>query len=727
MSQLLYRVGHGAGSHPWRVLAAWIVIAVSVLMLNSSVGGEPDETFRLPGSDSQHAADLLTERFPGQTLYTSNVVFHSPDGLDDAEVKEAVQTTVAQLGDGAHVLSVTDPYDPRSPTISDDGTTGIATIGYDVERTTSAMYDEAERATQVARDAGVQVEYDTGLGYASGDQGGDGSEIIGVAVAVVVLAVAFGSIVAMGLPIGVALLAILIGSSTVGVLAGFASVPQIATIVGLMLGLGVGIDYALFILARHRQNLDDGMEVSDAIGLANATAGLSVVFAGVTVILALVGVQISGIPMLAMMGWGAAIMVAVTMLAAVTLLPALLGIFGRRVNSLRIPFVRRARADNPRSASARWVALVLRHPVGVGLGAALVLAVLSVPVASMRLGFADAGNDAPSMTTRKAYDLQAEAYGPGTNGPFWVVLEGGREPLSDEVAQQVVDSTEDTTGVAAVTPAVFNETRDLAVFVVTPTTAPQDEETSELLSRLRDTTLPDALASSDVDAYVTGGTALAADVSDQLGSRMPLFLGAVIGLSFLILTVVFRSVLVPLKAAILNLLGIGASYGVVVAVFQWGWGAALIGVEETIPIMPLAPMLMFAILFGLSMDYEVFLLSRVREQYRQHGDSRRAVVEGVGATGRVITSAALIMIAVFGSFVLASDPTTKLFGIGLGVAVLLDVTLVRMMLVPAAMSVLGDRAWWLPGWLERFLPRIDLDAGSAGHATEDHEDVAVHM
>lgn len=723
MSQLLYRIGRGASTHPWRVLAAWTVIAVSVLMLNSSVGGESDETFRLPGADSQHAADLIAERFPGQTLYTSNVVFHEPGGITTPEVKSAVQEAVTRLGEGAHVLSVTDPYDPQAPTISDDGTTGIATIGFDVERTTAAMYDEADRATQAARDVGVQVEYDTGLGYASGEQGEGGSEVIGVAVAVVVLAVAFGSVVAMGLPIGVALLAILIGSSSVGILAGFASVPQIATIVGLMLGLGVGIDYALFILSRHRQNLDDGMSVPDAVGLANATAGLSVVFAGATVILALVGVQVSGIPMLAMMGWGAAIMVAVTMLAAVTLLPALLGLFGRRVNSLRIPFVRRVRADNPRSASARWVGRVLRHPVGFGVAAALVLAVLSVPVASLRLGFADAGNDAPEMTTRKAYDLQAEAYGPGTNGPLWVVLESGAEPLSDVDVQEVVNSTAGASGVAAVTPGVFNESRDMAVFVVTPTTAPQDEKTSELLTRLRDETLPDALSQSDVDAYVTGGTALAADVSSRLESRMPLFLGAVIGLSFLILTVVFRSVLVPLKAAILNLLGIGASYGVVVAIFQWGWGASLIGVHETIPIMPLAPMLMFAILFGLSMDYEVFLLTRVRERYRAHGDARRAVVEGVGATGRVITSAALIMIAVFGSFVLASDPTTKVFGIGLGVAVLLDVTLVRMVLVPAAMSLLGDRAWWLPAWLDRALPRIDLDADD--HSTRSAQETTL--
>ena len=725
MSRFLYRVGRAAGTHPWRMLAAWIVLAFTVLMLNSAVGGESDESFRLPGAESQQAADALSDRFPEQALYSSNVVFHADEGLTSPEARAAIGQAVQRLGDGQHVTSVTDPFDPRAPTLSEDGTTAIATVGFDIERSTKAMYDAAQSATEPARDAGVEVEYDTGLGYASGESG-EGSEMVGILVAIVVLAVAFGSIVAMGLPIGVTLLAIMIGTSGLGILAGYASVPQIASVVGLMLGLGVGIDYALFVLSRHRQNLEAGMEVPEAVGHANATAGLSVVFAGVTVILAIVGVQLSGIPMLAMMGWGAAIMVAVTVLAAVTLLPALLGIARRRVNSLRIPFVRRRSAEDQDSASARWAARVLRRPVAFGVSAVLLLGVLAVPVFSMRLGFADAGNDAPSMTTRRAYDLVADAYGPGTNGPFWVVLESSG-PVPEDLARDVGRAAGAAEGVAAVSPPVFNADRELAMLVVTPTTSPQDEQTSELLSRLRDGTLEEPLRGTDVEAFVTGSTALGEDVARQLQDRMPLFLGAVIGLSFLILMVLFRSVMVPLKAAVLNLLGVGAAYGVVVAVFQWGWGASLIGVEETVPIMPLAPMLMFAILFGLSMDYEVFLLSRVRERYLEHGDARRAVVEGVGATGRVITSAALIMIAVFGSFVLQSDPTTKIFGIGLGVAVLLDVTLIRMVLVPAAMGLLGDRAWWLPGWLDRLLPRIDIegpayDAPAAGTQADDTGD-----
>ncbi len=724
MSRLLHRLGQGAGARPWRVVAAWIVAAFALLMLNSAVGGEPDETFRLPGADSQRAADALSDRFPEQSLYSANVVFHSPDGLTSPAVRRAIETAVDRLADGPHVTSVTNPYDPRGPTLSEDRTTAVATVGFDVERSTRAMYDAAQSATEPVRETGVQVEYDTGLGYAGGESGG-GSEMVGILVAVVVLAVAFGSIVAMGLPIGVTLLAIMVGTSSLGVLAGVASVPQIANVVGLMLGLGVGIDYALFVLSRHRQNLEAGMSVPEAVGRANATAGLSVVFAGVTVMLAIIGVQVSGIPMLAMMGWGAAIMVAVTVLAAITLLPALLGIAGRRVNSVRIPFVRARSAGERDSGSARWAARVLRRPVAFGASAVLLLGVLAIPVFSMRLGFADAGNDAPSMTTRRAYDLVADAYGPGTNGPLWVVLESASGPLPAGTAAEVARAADDTEGVASVSPAVFNADRELAVIVVTPTTSPQDARTSALLERLRDDSLERPLRGAEVDAFVTGGTALADDVSRQLQDRMPLFLGAVIGLSFLILMVLFRSLLVPLKAAALNLLSVGAAYGVVVAIFQWGWGAGLIGLEETVPIMPLAPMLMFAILFGLSMDYEVFLLSRVRERYLEHGDAHRAVVEGVGSTGRVITSAALIMIAVFGSFVLQDDPTTKVFGIGLGVAVLLDVTLVRMVLVPAAMGLLGARAWWLPSWLGRLLPRIDVEIpADTAPPTDSPADVA---
>jgi RND superfamily putative drug exporter len=710
MSHLLYKIGNLAGRHPWRIIGAWVFLAGAVFMVNSSHGGGYDETFSLPGSESQAAADAIQDRFPQETLYSSNVILHSDEGLTAPATRAAVEQAVQKLSEGPHVIAVSSPYDPRGPTVSADGKTAFATVGFDTEKIGLSEYDAAEKAVQGLRDAGIQVEYDGGLGYAKVSGGGN-SELIGILMAIIILAIAFGSLVAMSLPIVAALTAIVVGSSAIGIMAGIVAVPEVTGVVAIMLGLGVGIDYALFILSRHRQNLAAGLSVPVAIGRANATAGLSVLFAGVTVIVAILGLKVAGIPMMTMMGYGSAIMVAVVMLAAITLLPAMLGVVKHRVNSARVPFIRPKATYDPDGSSAQWAARVVARPVRYGGAAALALGILAIPVFSMHLGFADAGNDAPTSTTRKAYDLMADGYGPGTNGPFQVVVDADGGKLPATTLERVTTAVADQSGVASVDTPVTNQAGDLAIITVTPTTSPQDARTSDLLQHLRADTIPAAVAGSDVHVSVTGSTALTVDVSSRLQQRMAWFLGAVIGLSFLVLMVVFRSVLVPLKAAALNVLGVAAAYGVVVAVFQWGWGASLIGVHETVPIMPLAPMLMFAILFGLSMDYEVFLMSRVREQYRKHLDPSRAVIEGVGSTARVITSAALIMISVFASFILDVDVTTKMFGIGLSVAVFLDVTLVRMILVPAAMSLLGHRAWWLPQWLDRLLPTIDIEGG----------------
>jgi RND superfamily putative drug exporter len=690
------------------VLGAWILIAVAAFALNSSIGGAANDTFTLPGAESQRAADALNDRFPSQSVYTSQVVLHSDEGLTTPEAKRAVADGVTALGGVPHAVGVSNPFDARGPTVSADGRTAFTTIAFDTDKIELPEYDAAHSATKVMRDAGIQVEYNGLLGYAKGEQE-PGSELIGISVAIIVLAIAFGSLVAMSLPIAVALIGLLVGTSSIGILSGLMTVPSITTIVASMLGLGVGIDYALFILARHRQNLADGMPVPEAVGRANATAGLSVLFAGVTVVVAIAGLQVAGIPMLTTMGWGSALMVAIVMLAAVTLLPGLLGLAGRKVNSLRVPFVKQKPANDPRSKSARWAAKVVARPVRYGLVAAVLLGVLAAPVFALRIGFSDDGNAAPASTLRKSYDLLADGFGPGVNGPIQVSVETDGSADDQAALRDIGSALADDPGIAAVAPPALSPKGDLAVIVATPTTSPQDAATTQLVHRLRADVLPDAVQGHDVDPMVTGGTAFGVDISERLQDRMLLFIGAVIGLSFLVLMIVFRSVLVPLKAAALNVISIGAAYGVLVAVFQWGWGASLIGIEETVPINPLAPMLMFAILFGLSMDYEVFLLSRVREQYLKHRDPQRAVVEGVGSTARVITSAALIMISVFGAFVLSSDVTTKLFGVGLGVAVLLDVTLVRMVLVPAAMSLLGHRAWWLPAPLARVLPTIDLE------------------
>ena len=716
MSHLLYRIGHFAGRHPWRVITAWTFLALAIFMFNSSHGGQYDESFTLPGSESQRAADAIQDRFPEQTLYTSNVIFHSEDGLTDPHTRASIEEAVQNLSDVPHVIAVSSPFEARGPTVSADGQTAFATVGFDIEKVHATEFDAAEKAVQDLRDSGIDVEYDGGLGYANVPAGGK-SELIGILMAVIILAVAFGSLVAMSLPILTALVAIVVGSSAIGIMSGVVPVPKITGIVAMMLGLGVGIDYALFVLSRHRQNLAAGQSVPVAVGRANATAGLSVLFAGVTVIVAILGLKVSGIPMMTMTGYGSAIMVAVVMLASITLLPAMLGVVKHRVNSARVPFVKPKPAYHPDGASARWASRVVAQPLRYGGAAALLLILLAIPMLSMHLGFADAGNDAPDSTTRKAYDLMADGYGPGTNGPLQVVLDTDGTPLPGAVVTRVASDLAAQPGVASVAQPVTNEADDLAIITVTPTTSPQDARTGDLLEHLRQDTIPTALGDTRVKASVTGSTALTVDVSSRLQQRMPWFLGAVIGLSFLVLMVVFRSVLVPLKAAALNVLGVGAAYGVIVAVFQWGWGASLIGVHESVPIHPLAPMLMFAILFGLSMDYEVFLMSRVREQYHKHVDPRRAVVEGVGSTARVITSAALIMISVFASFILDVDVTTKMFGVGMSVAVFLDVTLVRMVLVPAAMSLLGHRAWWLPEWLDRLLPTIDIEGGD--HDGED--------
>ncbi|MGH8970860.1 MAG: MMPL family transporter, partial [Actinomycetes bacterium] len=431
--------------------------------------------------------------------------------------------------------------------------------------------------------------------------------------------------------------------------------------------------------------------------------------AGITVVVAIASLQTAGIPMLTTMGWGSALMVAVTMVASVTLLPGLLGLVGRRVNSLRVPFVRPKPANDLHTRSGRWAARVVARPVRYAVVATVLLGILAAPAFALRIGFPDDGNAVPSSTLRQSYDLVADGFGPGFNGPLQVAVEVDGSADDKEALRGIGTALAGDSGVASVSAPALSPAGDLAVIAVTPTTSPQDEATTQLVHRLRDEVLPDATRGHDVETMLTGATAFQVDISAGLPRQMLVFVSAVIGLSILLLMIVFRSVLVPLKAAVLNLISIAAAYGVVVAVFQWGWGASLIGLEETVPINPLGPILMFAILFGLSMDYEVFLLSRVREQYRKHRDPKRAVVEGVGSTARVITSAALIMISVFGAFVLSTEVTAKLFGVGLGVAVLLDVTLVRMVLVPAAMSLLGHHAWWLPRSLDRMLPTIDLE------------------
>ena len=705
MSQLLYRWGRAAARHPWRMIGAWLVIAVAVVGLNNSVGGDTSDDYTIPGIEAQRAADLLEDRFPAQSGVTGQVVFADPDGdVTDDTARAAIGATLAELATGPNVIGVSDPFDAAAPTVSADGRIAYAVVRYSVDPPGKAEGEAAEAAVEIAREAGLQAELSRAI--VNGAQEVEGTEGIGLAVAVVVLLVAFGSVIAAGIPIGTALFGIMVGLGMIGVLAGFTDVPSISPMLATMIGLGVGIDYALFVVTRHRAYLHEGRTPVQAAALANATSGTAVLFAGTTVVVALAGLWIAGVPSMGLMGTTSAITVAVSMAAAVTLLPAFLGLAGHKIDRLRIG--RRVRAEaveSHRTIAGRWADHVGRHPWRYAIGSFVGLALLAAPVLAMRTGMADDGTAETSKTYRQAYDLLAEGFGPGFNGTFTIVLDGADAATVAAAA----DGLRSTEGIVFVSDPIVNPAGDTTVLTAVPSTSPQDEATEALVHTLRDDVLPATVDGTGTTAYVAGQTAAYIDISEKLSSRLPVFIAAVVGLSFLLLMLVFRSVLVPFKAAIMNLLSIGGAYGVVVAVFQWGWGNELIGVDTTVPISPFLPMIMFAILFGLSMDYEVFLLSRVREEWVRTGDSHRSVVDGLAATARVITSAALIMVSVFAAFLLTPDVEIKMFAVGLTVAVLVDATVVRMILVPASMALMGDANWWLPRWLDRILPHMDVE------------------
>jgi putative drug exporter of the RND superfamily len=712
MSALLYRLGRSSARHPFRVLLLWVVGAVLVIGASGAAGGEFKDSSRVPGVESQRAADVLQDRFPSQGGLVARIVVQTDEGrLDDDAHGAPLAMLRRQLGEGRDVAAVTDP----SASISDDGSTSYVDVAYTVDAFSPVHFEEYAAAAGAARRAGVGVEVTGQL--AAVDAPEPTNELIGIGIAVIVLLVAFGSVVAMGLPIITALFGIFVGLTAVGLLSAFVDVPELSLILCVMVGLGVGIDYALFIVTRHRQHLHEGMSVADSAATANATAGMAVLFAGTTVVIAILGLYVIGIPSLAGTGTAVAVVVAVAMLAAVTLLPGLLGLVGTKIDKLSIH--RRNHVAKPAEAtiSGRWAHHIGARPIRYALASLVALAVIAVPALSMRIGVADDGNSAPHTTQRKGYDQLAAAFGPGFNGPIQVVVQVPA-PADAVAVQRVRAALEADRGIATVTAPMANAAGDTVLLTANPTTAPQDASTDALVEHLRRDVLPAAVAGTGASAMLTG-QAMVTDLSERITDRLPFFITAIVGLSFVLLMIVFRSLLVPLKAAAMNMLSIAAAYGVVVAVFQWGWGNELIGLEHTIPINPFMPVMMFAILFGLSMDYEVFLLSRVREEYVATGDSHESVVRGLSSTARVITSAALIMISVFGAFVLGDDPMGKMFGLGLSVAVLLDATMVRMVLVPATMSLAGRANWWLPAWLDRLLPHVDLEGERRG----DHSPV----
>ena len=703
MSRLLYRLGGFAARRRRWVLISWILLVVTVGAVGSQLGGTPSDDFSLPGTEAQQAFDLLRDRFPNEAGSGATAVVAGDEDHDFRKDPDPLVAYAERLARIEGVVEVTDVRDPAQAGhhISGKENGRIAYLDVKFETDPSDMGPEQLEALEAAARPLEEAGFTTAFGDVMGEQEEPASEAIGLLVAIVVLLFAFGSVVAMGLPILTALIGLGVGLGGLTIASAFVDVTSTAPMLASMIGLAVGIDYALFVVTRHRQFLAEGHEPVEAAARATATAGGAVLFAGGAVVIAICGLGLAGIPMVTVMGLATAGVVAVSVLVALTLLPALLGFAGRNIDRLRVPGVKVRAEDDTTSLSGRWARRVTRRPWPWLVG-------------SLRMGMTDAGNNPPDSTTRRAYDLLAEGFGPGFNGPLMLVvdLDGVPSGSRPDAVGAVVSAVKDTPGVVAAFPGGINASGDVAMVLATPATSPQDEGTSRLVHRLRDEVIPAAVASgaaAGADVLVTGTAAIFIDISDLLASRLPVFIAAVLFLSFLLLTCVFRSLLVPLKAAVANLLSIGGAYGVIVAVFQWGWGKELFGLQETVPIVSFVPMMMFAILFGLSMDYEVFILSRVREEYVRTGDPLGSVVTGIATSARVITAAALIMVSVFGSFILGDDPIIKMFGLGLATAVFLDATVVRMIFVPATMALLGARNWWLPKRLERILPNLDVE------------------
>ena len=710
MHELLGRLGRFCARRHWWVLIAWVIVLGALLGMRSAFGGDFFNDYSVPGSQSQQGLSVLETQFPAQGGYAGQIVFHATKGTI-SDQSSAVDTAMSNVGKLPDVLSETSPLSVSPPRVSTDGTIAYGTVSFSVVPASlgTDYLDELDHAVAPARNAGLQVEYGAGAGQIGQQTSDKMSEVIGLTCALLLLVFMFASVAAALIPLVSALFSVLAGLSLVGILAAAVNFPTTAPTVATLLGLGVAIDYGLFLVARHREHVDHEMGVVESAGDATSTSGGAVVVAGGTVVVAILGLYVSGVPFVGAMGAASAIVVAVTILAALTLTPAFMGIAGRNVRA--IAAYRRHHpvddAAHERSAFARWGTRVSNRPWPWGIAALVVLAVLVVPVFSLRLGQLDAGTNPTTQSSRRAYDLVAKGFGPGANGPLTVVVSLPKQSTQDNqtLLTDLQSTLTKTSGVASVSAPTTNPAGTTGLLTVVPTTSPQDAATTTLVDHLRTDVLPTVHATT----YLAGTTAGYVDFTEKTAQRMPWLILAVIILSFLLLTVAFRSVVIATKAGILNLISVGAAYGVMVAVFQWQWGSGLVGIHESLPIPAFVPMLMFAIVFGLSMDYEVFLISRVHEAWGTTGDAHRAVAIGIGGTARVITTAAAIMVVVFTSFVLDTDPTVKMLAVGMAVAVLIDASIIRMILVPAIMAVLDEHAWWLPRWLDRITPHIDIE------------------
>jgi putative drug exporter of the RND superfamily len=687
------------------VLAGWVVALVAIIAAGSALRGEWSADYSTPGSESKAAVDLLDDRFPERSANSVDVVWQAGAGAQAPAVRERMD---AFLRDAAALEGVGDPVPAAGAEVSRDGTIAVARLP--LTMTPGAVpLKTGERLIEMGEQRsgdGLRVELG-GQAIGNAQRGEISSETIGFAIAALVLLFTFGSIVASGLPIATALFGLGISSALIGALAAVVDTPDWASSVAAMIGIGVGIDYALLILTRFRAGLARGLDARAATVEAVSTAGRSVLVAGVTVVISLLGLFVVGLPYLYGVALSAILAVLVVMAAAITLLPALLGFARERVNRLRVPFAGRAPAESTGSPAARWSRAVQRRPwVALAAGVSVLVALAS-PVTGLRIAFPDQGNDPAGTTTREAYELVTRGFGPGASGPL--VLAADVPPRERAAVERLPATLSAVDGVAAVGRPAFNTSSDAAVLTVTPETSPQDPATERLVDGLRDNVLPGALRGTGVEVSVGGATAQAIDQSEASAARLPLFIGVVVGLSLVLLLVAFRSLAVAIKAGVMNLLSVATAYGIVALVAEGGWAGQLVGIDTPTPVPPFIPIMMFAILFGLSMDYEVFLLSRVREAFVAGSDTAGAVTEGVSRTARVITAAAAIMVAVFGAFALSDQVFLVLIGVGMASAIAVDATIVRMVLVPAVMQILGDRSWWLPRWLDRLIPRAELE------------------
>jgi RND superfamily putative drug exporter len=704
MSQLLARLARNLSSHWKRSLAAAVAVLV-LLAVAAGAGGEASDDYSVPGTDSQRAIDLFQAHSPAFGGADSTLVFTVDKGkLSDPEPRAAIEGALAKIRKLDGVKLVGDPF-AAGGQVSKDGRLAAVDVRYSTD---PAQIDKEDGKALIAAgetaEPQVRVEERGYLVDLASEQEAPIGEIIGVLIAIVLLTLLFRSAAAMGATLIGALLGVAAGQILLVALAAPLGLPTFAAVIAMMLGLGAGIDYSLLIIGRYREQRAAGDSLQVAAARAGATSGTTVVAAGLIVMVAIAGLLVIGVPYVGKMGFGAAIAVGAVVVSALTILPIMMGAFGRRLVPKRVEHVQAS------PAFTRWGQTVTRRPwVSIAAAVALLL-VFAFPVTQMRLGQPDDGNQPESRTQRVAYDQLNDAFGPGSNGPFLLAVDTPKgAPQTKQQLTRLERAVANTSGIAAVPPASVSADGEMATIFAIPTTAPQDAKTSALLERLRADVIPRATAGTPLKVYVGGNTAAFVDISDKVANRLPLFIAVVIGLSVLLLVMVFRSVWVPLVSAVFNLLSVGAAYGVVVAVFQEGFGASLIGADGGIPIISFLPVMLFAILFGLSMDYNVFLLSRIHEAYNEGDGPRESVIHGMGRIGKVVVFAGLIMAAVFLSFITSSDVIGKMFGLGLGLAILIDVLIVRMVIVPAVVTLLGDRAWWMPTWLDRVLPNVSLE------------------